>query len=72
LEAGIPIEGICLYPITDYPGWDNERLCRVGLLSVPDQDGRRTAYRPLARELMRQQAIPEFNSAPSRMPVAAE
>ena len=23
----VPVLGICLYPITCYPGWDNERIC---------------------------------------------
>jgi hypothetical protein len=55
IEAGVPVEGICLYPILDYPGWDNGRICHVGLLSAADRDGRRTACMGLARELSRQQ-----------------
>jgi hypothetical protein len=57
LESGVPIEGICLYPIIDYPGWDNERPCEAGLLSHPDKHGVRTACYPFAQELRRQQAI---------------
>ncbi len=57
LEAGVPIEGICLYPIADYPGWDNERICRVGLLSAPDAEDQRTVCPRLARELRHQQAL---------------
>jgi len=57
LEAGVPVEGICLYPIADYPGWDNERICRVGLLSAPNAEGQRTVCPRLARELHRQQAL---------------
>lgn len=56
LQGGIPVEGICLYPILDYPGWDNERTCQVGLFSTPDEHGHRRACRPFARELERQQA----------------
>jgi beta-glucosidase/6-phospho-beta-glucosidase/beta-galactosidase len=56
-EAGIPVEGICLYPITDYPGWTNGRHCKVGLLGRLDRQGRRAVYPPLAEELRRQQAI---------------
>jgi beta-glucosidase/6-phospho-beta-glucosidase/beta-galactosidase len=55
MEAGIPIQGICLYPIIDYPGWDNERTCHVGLLSAADEQGRRSVHASLARELNRQQ-----------------
>jgi hypothetical protein len=57
LDAGVPIEGICLYPIADYPGWENERICRVGLLSAPDAGGQRTVCPRLARELRHQQAL---------------
>jgi len=57
LDAGVPIEGVCLYPIVDYPGWDNERTCSVGLLSDPDAQGRRTVFPQLARELQQQQTI---------------
>jgi hypothetical protein len=55
LEHGVPIEGVCLYPIIDYHGWDNGRVCNVGLLSLPDHSGARKACEPLDRELMEQQ-----------------
>jgi beta-glucosidase/6-phospho-beta-glucosidase/beta-galactosidase len=51
---GVRVEGICLYPILDYPGWENERCCEVGLFSQPDERGVRTVYEPLAEELERQ------------------
>ncbi len=57
LEGGVPVEGICLYPILDYPGWENERPCAVGLLRAPDGEGRRGVHPPLAEELRRQRAI---------------
>ncbi|MDB5368732.1 MAG: beta-glucosidase/6-phospho-beta-glucosidase/beta-galactosidase [Roseomonas sp.] len=57
LEAQVPVGGICLYPILDYPGWDNERTCAVGLFSAPDEAGRRETCVPMARELLRQQGI---------------
>lgn len=60
---GVPVQGICLYPILEYPGWENERHCEVGLLSVPDADGRRCVDGPLAEELARQQAIFAATSA---------
>jgi beta-glucosidase/6-phospho-beta-glucosidase/beta-galactosidase len=75
LDAGVPVEGVCLYPIADYPGWDNERICRVGLLSVPDAKGQRTVCPRLARELRHQQALlaelRAFDAA-SALPLAAE
>lgn len=48
---GVPVEGVCYYPIVDCPGWVNERICPVGLLSRPDAQGRREVYEPLAREI---------------------
>ncbi|HXH15628.1 MAG TPA: glycosyltransferase [Sphingomonas sp.] len=32
-SLGVPIEGVCLYPILDHPGWDDDRYCPNGLLS---------------------------------------
>lgn len=63
ISEGAPVQGICLYPILDYPGWDNERVCDVGLFSACSDDGVRSVYRPLANELRRQQAVmhePEY------------
>ena len=55
LEMGVPVQGVCLYPILDYPGWDNERACHVGLLSALDEKGQRSTCISLARELAHQQ-----------------
>jgi len=56
-ELGVPVEGICLYPIVDYHGWDNHRVCEVGLLSMPDASGGRRSCALLDRELRRQQVV---------------
>ncbi|MBO1075222.1 beta-glucosidase [Roseomonas marmotae] len=61
-SAGVPVGGICLYPVTDYPGWENDRLCRSGLFSEPDGQGRRQVHAPLAAELRRQQEIFRFGT----------
>jgi hypothetical protein len=59
-DAGVPVVGVCLYPILDYPGWDNERPCAVGLFSAPDAEGRRRTDAVLAEELSAQRArLPE-------------
>jgi hypothetical protein len=63
IENGIPVLGICLYPILDYPGWENGRTCRVGLLSLPEE-GERRVFAPLAREIGTQRKLAaEFLSA---------
>jgi beta-glucosidase/6-phospho-beta-glucosidase/beta-galactosidase len=56
LRQGLPIRGLCLYPILDYPGWVDERACEVGLFSVADETGRRSVYPPLLNEVRRTQA----------------
>jgi hypothetical protein len=56
-RRGTRVEGICLYPVTAYPGWDNSRHCDVGLLSTVHSDGKRQVYEPLYEELERQRAI---------------
>jgi beta-glucosidase/6-phospho-beta-glucosidase/beta-galactosidase len=57
IETGIPVEGVCLYPILDYPGWENERTCSVGLLSDADDHGQRKFCSPFSSELRRQQIL---------------
>jgi beta-glucosidase/6-phospho-beta-glucosidase/beta-galactosidase len=57
MSRGHQVVGLCLYPILDYPGWDDDRLCPAGLFTLPDQTGLRSVNGPLAFELGRQQAI---------------
>jgi hypothetical protein len=57
--SGVPIDGICIYPIVDYPGWSNDRQCRVGLFSSPGPDGRREVDVEFALEVERQRMIYE-------------
>jgi hypothetical protein len=56
LKKGIPIEGLCLYPILNHPGWEDERHCHNGLWDYCNESGHREIYSPLAEEIMRQQA----------------
>jgi hypothetical protein len=51
-RAGVPIEGLCLYPVLDYPGWLNDRTCEVGLLGASDSSGRRTVDAALLEEVI--------------------
>ena len=41
MDRGTVITGICWYPITAYPGWDNSRHAESGLLSTVTSDGSR-------------------------------
>jgi beta-glucosidase/6-phospho-beta-glucosidase/beta-galactosidase len=56
LRSGIPVEGICLYPILNHPGWADDRHCHNGLWDYCNDLGDREVYSPLADELLRQQA----------------
>ena len=56
LVAGVPVEGICLYPIVNHPGWDDDRHCYNGLFDYADAEGNREAFGPLAEEVARQLA----------------
>lgn len=60
VARGVRFEGICLYPVTAYPGWDNSRHAEPGLLSTPDADGARAVFEPLAAELKRQRGLFEL------------
>jgi hypothetical protein len=54
-RAGVPVEGICLYPVTDYPGWEDDRHCPTGLLGYVNADGSRPVFQALAHEIVIQQ-----------------
>ena len=71
---GACVEGICIYPVTAYPGWDNSRHCHVGLFSSIQSDGTRHVYEPLREELERQRAImtPKRNFARPRAVASGE
>ena len=45
------MHGLCLYPIVNHPGWEDDRHCHNGLWDYPDEAGVRPMYEPLAREL---------------------
>ena len=55
MDQGVDLQGVCLYPIANHPGWDDDRHCPNGLLSYANDEGRREVFQPLAMELRRQQ-----------------
>ena len=57
MQAGVPIHGICLYPIVNHPGWDDDRHCLNGLWDYPGLCGDRDIYDPLAQELARNKTL---------------
>lgn len=51
INNNIPLEGICLYPIVNHPGWDDDRHCHNGLWCYADDFGMRDIHEPLAEEI---------------------
>jgi hypothetical protein len=60
-RRGVPVEGICLYPVMNHPGWDDDRPCPNGLLAQEFRGGLRGVEPALAAEverLVRAYALP--------------
>jgi beta-glucosidase/6-phospho-beta-glucosidase/beta-galactosidase len=57
IREGVPVHGLCLYPIVNHPGWDDDRHCYNGLWDYPDGSGEREIYLPLATELDHQRLL---------------
>lgn len=55
MSRGVDLRGICWFPITAYPGWDNSRHAEAGLLSTVTADGMRHVDPRLLAELKEQQ-----------------
>ena len=52
MRAGVPLEGLCLYPIVNHTGWDDDRMCHNGLLSSNVKSGRRKAEEALSSAIL--------------------
>ncbi len=52
MRAGVPLEGLCLYPIVNHPGWDDDRMCHNGVLSADVTAGRRKVNSALASTII--------------------
>jgi beta-glucosidase/6-phospho-beta-glucosidase/beta-galactosidase len=69
IDRGADIRGICWYPITAYPGWDNSRHAETGLFSSIVADGSRHVDERLLEELEVQRAL--FDRSPDGRVLAA-
>jgi len=72
MQGGVPVQGICLYPILNHPGWVDDRHCHNALWDYPDDQGAREIYRPLARELNDWRPIFESNPNPASATVRGQ
>jgi hypothetical protein len=57
IRRGADLQSICLYPVVNHPGWEDDRHCYNGLWDYADAGGNRPIDVPLARELERQQEL---------------
>ena len=57
LRAGLPVLGICLYPVMDYPGWEDDRHCPCGLIRVDEDWEARSLDRALLAQLQEEQML---------------
>jgi hypothetical protein len=57
MGRGVDMRGICWYPVTAYPGWDNSRHAETGLLSSVVADGSRHVDQRLLDEFEAQRAL---------------
>jgi len=69
MDRGAQIEGICWYPITAYPGWDNSRHAETGLFSSVVADGTRHVDARLLAEFESQRDLFGMSSQ-GRRPIA--
>lgn len=54
VKKGVPVLGVCLYPIVNHPGWDDDRHCKNGLWCYPNEAGERKIFAPLAVEVSKE------------------
>lgn len=64
-RQGADVLGICLYPVMDYPGWDDDRHCRCGLIKVSPDWQQRTLRPGLLAEIQLQEKARQLISAAS-------
>ena len=57
-ERGVPLDGLCLYPIVNHPGWEDSRHCHNGLWDYADPTGTRESYAPLESAIREVSAMP--------------
>ncbi len=57
MSRGVDMQGMCWYPITAYPGWDNSRHAEAGLFSTVVADGTRHVDERLLAEFEVQRGL---------------
>ena len=68
---GVEVLGVCLYPVMDYPGWDDDRHCHCGLIEAAGNWEQRSLRADLAGEVRAQESLmqtPDAHSASETIP----
>jgi beta-glucosidase/6-phospho-beta-glucosidase/beta-galactosidase len=65
--AGVPVEGLCIYSVMDYPAWVDGRHCSCGLIRLGD-DGR-CDHDEMVDALQAEQHINQLLFGPQHQPV---
>ena len=56
-RAGVPVHGVCLYPVMDYPGWQDDRACRCGLVRIGEDWRERSVDQELLEQLAEERML---------------
>jgi len=64
IEEGVDLNGVCLYPILNHPGWVDDRHCHNALWDYANSEGHRKLYSPLAKELRQWRTVFEGMEQP--------
>ena len=67
------MQGICLYPVMDYPGWNDERHCPCGVIACDAQYEERRLVDDLVRQVAEERFLFERDGliVPARRLVAS-
>jgi beta-glucosidase/6-phospho-beta-glucosidase/beta-galactosidase len=57
MRAGVPMQGICIYPVMDYPGWDDERHCPCGVIACDADYAERRLVEEMARQIAEERML---------------
>ena len=77
MRHGVPVEGVCIYPVMDYPGWVDGRHCPSGLIRLDSGYRTRSLNQEMALAIEEQAKLFQMllqvaPQAVSRVGIAAE
>jgi hypothetical protein len=57
MRRGVPMHGLCIYPVADYPGWDDERHCKCGLIACSADYAERRLNDEMVRQIEEERVL---------------